>query len=245
MIITNSKDQWKITLSILLISHAILFPPMTKLFQSYLIIDPDKSSLRQKTVALAQKFGIDLTLVSPDIFIIAPLKNTLQIDQIRGLKSHIFQKPVKNPYKFIILEDAHKATIETQNALLKILEEPPPRAIIVLEAQLRENLLPTITSRVVTISSLNEITPSESQFYFFENQNFYQTLLEVSQVKNHGEWLDHQIVRLYSLFFQNLKSGKNPSLYSQLIQKCLETKKFIQANVNPKFALFNLVISTR
>ena len=104
------------------------------LFQSYLIVGPSNQR-RIQTEILAKSLEIDLKKVSPDIFIIAPQNQSISINQVRDLKRHIFEKPVSSKYKFVIIEDAQKLTHEAQNALLKILEEPPESAIIVLEAK--------------------------------------------------------------------------------------------------------------
>lgn len=50
--------------------------------------------------------------------------------------------------RVVVIENAQLLTTESQNALLKTLEEPPPRTIIVLTAISRDAVLPTIQSRV-------------------------------------------------------------------------------------------------
>lgn len=214
------------------------------MFQSYLICGP-QAVVRAKTTELAQSLGIDLGKVSPDIFIISPIRNSVTIDQIRDLKRHIFQKPVSQKYKFILIEAAEKLTDEAQNALLKILEEPPPHAILVLEAKNKESLLPTIRSRVLIKQvSLKNIPDQESDL--LKEKNMDRLLEEISTIENPQVWLDDQILLLYNELMQNIRN--NPSdissvKISEIIEKCAQTKQMIDANVNSRFALANLIFS--
>src|SRR3989344_9036733 len=103
------------------------------IFQSYLFVGNTENT-REQTQKLSKKLAIELVSSSPDITIISPKKSAISIDQIRDMKKYIFEKPFSNPYKLVIIENAQTLTIPAQNALLKILEEPPARAIIILES---------------------------------------------------------------------------------------------------------------
>ena len=83
---------------------------------------------------------------TPDCIRIKPDGNSIKIAQIMELQSDIIVKPHKK-YKIYIIDKSEKMTIEAQNALLKTLEEPPEYAIIILVANNKETLLPTIRSR--------------------------------------------------------------------------------------------------
>ena len=83
---------------------------------------------------------------SPDYIEITPDGNSIKIAQIRKLQSDILVKPYKS-YKIYVIDEAQKMTVETQNALLKTLEEPPKYAIIILITNNKESLLDTIKSR--------------------------------------------------------------------------------------------------
>src|SRR3989338_4704614 len=126
-------------------------------FQSYLFTG-SKEETRKETKALARTLGIDLATPSVDLYLITPQRKLISIDQVRELKNHLWQKPLDNQYKLTIIEEADLLTIEAQNALLKILEEPPKKAIIVLEASSLKKLLPTIASRVVSRHVAGKIT---------------------------------------------------------------------------------------
>ena len=77
---------------------------------------------------------------------------TIPIAAIRDLKSRLVLAPNDSPFMAGIIPDAHKMKTEAQNALLKLLEEPPPRVKLYLETAYPESLLPTILSRCQIIS---------------------------------------------------------------------------------------------
>lgn len=224
------------------------------MFQSYLVIG-NEVSRRQETKKLAQKYSIDLGLISPDIFTVSPQKtfsrqlaSSISIDQIRDLKKHIFEKPLKAKYKFVIIENAQKLTIEAQNALLKVLEEPPNSAIIVMEAESKQGLLPTILSRVVIKRSKQPKTPSSSNPWALEKENLLTALEIIAQVKNPTDWIDEQIQLFYRQLLANLDRETCTSAIwrlAQIIEKFQKTKTVIEANVDSKFALADLIFSLK
>jgi DNA polymerase-3 subunit delta' len=78
-------------------------------------------------------------------------KESIGIDEIRSLQNFLYQKPVFSPKRAVIVRDAEFLTSEAQNAILKILEEPPPDSLIIFIANSFDNLLPTVVSRLQKI----------------------------------------------------------------------------------------------
>ncbi len=72
---------------------------------------------------------------------------TLKVEQIRALQRGLSLTPYEAPHKIALLLHFEKANASAANALLKTLEEPPPKVILFLTALDGEALLPTITSR--------------------------------------------------------------------------------------------------
>lgn len=83
----------------------------------------------------------------PDVIFIKPLGATIKISQIRDLCDKLAVKPYEEGYRAVIISDAGKMNKEAGNALLKILEEPPGRTVIILTALQTSDLLPTVVSR--------------------------------------------------------------------------------------------------
>lgn len=89
---------------------------------------------------------IDHVENSPDYISIEPQGSSIKIAQIRNLQSDVIVKP-HGDYKIYVINNAEKMTVESQNALLKTLEEPPGYVIIILITNNKNSLLDTIKSR--------------------------------------------------------------------------------------------------
>jgi DNA polymerase-3 subunit delta' len=72
---------------------------------------------------------------------------TIKVEQIRELQGSLSLVPYEARYRIALMLNFHEATPNAQNALLKTLEEAPPKVILILTADSVENLLPTIVSR--------------------------------------------------------------------------------------------------
>jgi len=72
---------------------------------------------------------------------------SLKVDQVRDLQHSLSLAPYESAYRIALLLRFNEATDGAQNALLKTLEEPNERVILLVTADEPENLLPTIASR--------------------------------------------------------------------------------------------------
>ncbi|WP_207264732.1 DNA polymerase III subunit gamma/tau [Desulfovibrio sp. Huiquan2017] len=84
--------------------------------------------------------------VAPDVIEIDGASNR-GIDDARRLKEDIGYAPIDGRYKVFIIDEAHMLTKEAFNALLKTLEEPPPRATFILATTEHHKFPATIISR--------------------------------------------------------------------------------------------------
>lgn len=87
----------------------------------------------------------------PDVQISQPQKASFGIEEILHWQERVYRKHYEGKYKVFILEQADRLTLPAENALLKVIEEPPERTIIILSAQNAETLLPTIQSRAQAV----------------------------------------------------------------------------------------------
>jgi DNA polymerase-3 subunit gamma/tau len=69
------------------------------------------------------------------------------VDDARDLRERAFYSPVSGRFKIYIVDEAHMVTREGFNALLKLVEEPPPHLKFVFATTEPEKVLPTIRSR--------------------------------------------------------------------------------------------------
>lgn len=93
----------------------------------------------------------------PDISVTAPEegKKNIAVAQIRALKSEAYIKPHMASCRVFIIDYADTLNEQSQNALLKVLEEPPGNAVFILIAESKASLLETIISRCVVLTLSN------------------------------------------------------------------------------------------
>ena len=72
------------------------------------------------------------------------------IDDIREIRDRVILQPAEGRYKVYILDEAHQLTDAAWNALLKLIEEPPPHLVFVFCTTDLAKVLPTVRSRCQT-----------------------------------------------------------------------------------------------
>ncbi len=77
---------------------------------------------------------------------------SFHIETVRILREDAYILPNEAPRRVFLLAEVQNMTEQAQNALLKILEEPPASALFLLTCENRGQLLDTIRSRVVTLT---------------------------------------------------------------------------------------------
>ena len=145
-------------------------PGSDAMTHAWMIVGPagsGRSTLAHAFAATLVSEGDDeraLSLVAagthPDVTVLATDRVTISIDEVRDLVTQSYYAPSTARYRVIIIEDADRMTERTSNVLLKALEEPPPRTVWILCAPSANDVLPTIQSRVRTITLK---TPSAEQ----------------------------------------------------------------------------------
>ncbi len=72
------------------------------------------------------------------------------IDDIREIRERVVLQPVEGRNKVYILDEAHQLTDAAWNALLKLIEEPPPHLLFVFCTTELSKVIPTVRSRCQT-----------------------------------------------------------------------------------------------
>ncbi len=122
--------------------------------QSLIVIAEKNQGLAyiaQESVLFPQTHSLDQLVIEPE--------PSIGIDAIRAAQSFLISPPLKSTSKRIIVIDAHAMTVEAQNSMLKILEEPQPYVQIILLTASVDLLLPTVQSRCQIIQL--QIQPEE------------------------------------------------------------------------------------
>ena len=90
----------------------------------------------------------------PDVKILSKPKDraTLGVEAVKDFREDMFLSSTESEHKIYIIDDAESMTTEAQNALLKVLEEPPKSVMIIMLAKECDRILTTIKSRAQYIS---------------------------------------------------------------------------------------------
>lgn len=105
----------------------------------------------KRTLAMAFARGLLGTTADdhPDLFLVTRGEDQrlIGIDRVRALKQEFSLTPAQADRRVAIVIDAERLTEEAGNALLKLLEEPPPNSHLILTARDRDAVMETLVSR--------------------------------------------------------------------------------------------------
>jgi DNA polymerase III subunit gamma/tau len=157
-----------------------------------------------------------------DILEIDAASNT-GVDNIRDLKDKILLAPSRAKYKVYIIDEVHMLSTGAFNALLKTLEEPPPRTVFILATTDLHKVPPTIQSRCQMIQfqkpKREEIVTSLSRIVTAEKIKTTDELLERIADAADGSFRDAT-----KLLEEATLKGEN-KLTTEIIEEILSTPK--------------------
>jgi len=165
---------------------------------------------------------------------------SIKISTIREIKKNLNYSYEDLPYRLVLIEDAHLMGDESQNALLKSLEEPPRGVIFILITENQNLLLPTIKSRCweVPFSPLqdNEVDT------ILEN-NFKIDFAVRKKIIPFAEGSIHKIFEILSLDFDKLLETSIDIIRNSMGRKYNVAIKLFASSIeaNPK-SLFPMVL---
>jgi DNA polymerase-3 subunit delta' len=79
-------------------------------------------------------------------------RKSIPVDEARALPGFFAQSPAAAPYRVAIIDAADDLNVNAANAVLKTLEEPPARGVVLLVSHSPGKLLPTLRSRCRTLA---------------------------------------------------------------------------------------------
>lgn len=109
-------------------------------------------------------------------------KATIGVEELRVFRESMFLSASEAAYKFYVIEDADTMTPAAQNALLKVLEEPPQFVHIILLAESGDKLLSTIKSRTQFVQ-MELFAQNELEDYVTELSSAARTLSQTAPKK--------------------------------------------------------------
>lgn len=94
-----------------------------------------------------------LSDVHPDVITLEDKeKKTVSVELVRKAREDVYIRPNEAEHKIYLLPRAQDMSIAAQNALLKVLEEPPPYGVFLLLTDNPNKMLPTIRSRCMELA---------------------------------------------------------------------------------------------
>jgi hypothetical protein len=209
-----------------------------QLFQSILLLD-----LQASPTQLPESL-VKLNRGSLDTLIIEPEPLSIGIDQIKQAIAYASKRPLKHARKSIIFHQAHTLTIEAQNALLKMLEEPPSYLDLLLIATTKHTLLETVLSRCriiktpPTSSREQAADPAPLQNLINASPPARLALLPKKTTATDAKvWCFSQVHQAKTLYHQHPTTATYTNLL--VLTECLTRLK---ANSNPSIALTDAVL---
>jgi len=134
---------------------------------STIILGKNKEKREEKILHLVADSKFSL-INNPDFKIIEKTKNkkSIGIEEVREIGKYLKILPISHTQKIVLIKEANVLTPEAQNSLLKILEEPPVYARIILEAETEQKFLPTIISRCQILQAEPDFLVDETELDF-------------------------------------------------------------------------------
>lgn len=202
--------------------------------QTYIFIGPEE--LGKSTIALAfarnlqgnrEGFDSDLYILSPEVD-----KKSIGIEAVRDFIKRLSLSSFLDSYKIGIIKEADLLSEEAKSALLKTLEEPREKVVIILLVNAEENLPATILSRGQKLF-----------FYPVPAATIYDYLLD-----NYGA------NRSLAKDLANLSLGRplkaiyyleNPEKYKEYLEKAESFLSLLKSDINARLKILDSLFTDR
>jgi DNA polymerase III subunit delta' len=154
MIIGHKKQQEILSKMILTrkIPHAMIFEGPSKLGKKKIALDfAEKLFCAKDDYNNLESCNSFKKGNHPDLTLISSLGKEIKIPEIRKIINKFSLKPNIAEFKIAIIDDAHLMNKDAQNSILKLLEEPEGKSIIIFITEYPDMILSTVRSRSVKI----------------------------------------------------------------------------------------------
>lgn len=217
--------------------------------KSFIICSTRESYINEKIDEFCDNFGISNK--TADFLLVLPgeKKQSIGIEKTRLLKEWFIVKPYNSPNKFAVIKNAELLTIEAQNSILKLLEEPNENCFIALTLSNPANLLPTVLSRCELIQDPKiEILKELSNFMKLSKIEQFKFIDEILSEKNSVEQnklTKSFLLNLLKTLEKELKYNYFNDKLKENIALVLQTSIMISGNTSKRLALENMVINMK
>jgi DNA polymerase-3 subunit delta' len=104
-----------------------------------------------------------------DVGLVRPFNKIIRVDQMREVEREANFRPYEGVARVFLIDDADRLNVQSSNALLKTLEEPPATSYLILLTSRAGALLPTIRSRCQTIR-FSPLAPAEIEAHLLQDK---------------------------------------------------------------------------
>lgn len=171
----------------------------------------------------------------------------IYIENIRELKSFMSLKPYSSEYKLAVIDNADAMTAEAANAMLKILEEPPKKSVLILISSKTGTLPRTILSRCETVVfppapevRTDEMDKALSELRKVAKQDMAERIQYAKKLHEKGDYAELVNLWLRSLHYQ--LSEKPAS--APVLRRLLRLSHIVsQPQYNHRIALENFFVN--
>lgn len=182
-----------------------------------------------------------ITPKNPDLFILEDEK--IGIAQIKQIIKHFSTKPFGSTLKSVVIFDAGNISIDAQNAMLKILEEPPENSIILIGVDSETRLLPTVLSRCLVISLQSSALRSQPEFDLDQilKASVEERFEIVEKASDKDKFLE-QLIDSYRHMLQNPDVSTYSTPRVEFLEDLLNAQIWKESNVNIRTILEYLML---
>lgn len=200
------------------------------LFPSTLIIASSPKVSSKKALEFLSELG-HLPENNPDLFLV----DQYTIAMIRLIRNFLQNKPFNHFSKIVYIPEADNLNPESQNALLKNLEEPGKNNYFILTTAKPQLLLPTILSRCQKIKITSPKIDNQNEAWTISG-NPKKDLDFASSIVNDKNEIKNLLLSQLEIYQQKLVVNPDKNT-ARIIKKIITALNFIDANVDPKSAL--------
>ncbi len=211
---------------------------------TFIVTSKDLKKAQEYTISESVKLKIDEFDRQ-----VLEFEKAIGIEDVRKIQEKIFLKPFKGDKKALFVVMQQGATPDAQNAMLKLLEEPPPSTIIFLITDNHLTFLPTILSRAKIIEIQTETNSNSDNLEKILSLGGAGERLHLAQVVSKEKteaisWLESAILSAREKMLENVEDRQEALKLRKLIHKLELTHYDLKTtNANPRLALENLFLN--
>ena len=165
-------------------------------------------------------------------------KNVIEIKQVRKCIEFFSHTPILSKFKICIIDSIDDMNINSANAILKILEEPPKNSLFFIIAHNKETVLPTIRSRCLSLP-FKKFTDNEIKNFVSERVS-EDKILNLDKIVKISNGSIGKALSLINEDFQDINSKVNNLFDTNFSRNSYSLEDFI--DISDKIDLFFEII---